>query len=80
VIANKTRHFALADIISAIPAAGQTPDVQELQNKLVQLEQSTQKTIQELTAQTAVLEQAKVFAGAVVRGGSYAFRHPGCPR
>jgi hypothetical protein len=41
----------------ALTGLGQAPDLQELQNKLVQFEESTQRAIQELKAQIAALEQ-----------------------
>jgi DcaP outer membrane protein len=59
VTATRTRHFALACLIGAATSFAQTPDLQELQNKLLQVEESTQKTIRELKAQIAALEQAE---------------------
>lgn len=40
-------------------ARAQTPDLQDLQKKLLEFEESTQKTIQELKAQIAAMQQAQ---------------------
>jgi hypothetical protein len=59
VIATKRWHLALACMLGAGPAAAQTSNLQDLQNKLLQFEESTQKAIAEMKAQIAVLEQAQ---------------------
>ena len=46
-------------IFAAAPAYGQTPGLEDLQNKLLQFEESTQKTIQELKAQIAALQRGQ---------------------
>jgi hypothetical protein len=43
----------------------QTPTVEDLQSQLRQFEESTQRTIQDLKAQIAVLQQAQKPAAAV---------------
>jgi len=45
-------------------ALGQEPGLQDLQKKLLDFEQSTQKAIQDLKAQISALEQANKLAGA----------------
>src|SRR5262249_22107312 len=59
VTATRTTHFALAWLVGAATSVAQTPDLQELQNKLQQVEESTQKTIKELKAQIDALEQGQ---------------------
>ncbi len=54
-----TRSFALAWTIGVAVARAQSSDLQDLQKKLVEFEESTQKTIQELKAQIAALQQAQ---------------------
>ena len=60
----RIRRFVLAATISAGVAPAQTPSLQDLQNKLVQFEESTQKTITELKAQIAALQQGQKAARA----------------
>lgn len=45
--------------LGAVVALAQTPNLQDLQNKLLQFEESTQKTIQELKSQIAALQQTQ---------------------
>jgi len=45
--------------IGAVAAYSQTADLQDLQKKLVEFEESTQRTIQELKAQIAALQQSQ---------------------
>jgi hypothetical protein len=52
-------------MIGAATALAQTPSLEDLQNKLLQYEESTQKTIAELKAQIASLQQAQKPQGAV---------------
>jgi hypothetical protein len=59
VIAATGRQIALACTIGAAVALAQTPTVEELQKKLLEVEASTQKTIQELKVQIAALQQAQ---------------------
>jgi hypothetical protein len=49
----------LAWTIGAAVARAQSPELQELQKKLSEFEESTQKTIQELKAQIAALQQSQ---------------------
>ena len=49
--------LALVSILMVPAGLAQTPTVQDLQNKLLQFEESTQKTIAELKAQIAALQQ-----------------------
>jgi hypothetical protein len=57
VISSTIRRLALALGISAGVALAQTPNLQDLQNKLLQFEESSQKTIAELKAQIAALQR-----------------------
>jgi len=66
-IATTRRSFVLAWTIGVAVARAQSSDLQELQKKLVEFEESTQKTIQELKAQIAALQQAQKPAAAPVR-------------
>src|SRR5260370_41876680 len=59
VIANAVHRLGLVLTISLATAAAQTPEVQELQKKLVEFEESTQKTIQALKAEIVALQQAQ---------------------
>src|SRR4029077_16392041 len=59
VIANTGRLLALASIIGIMAARAQSPSVQDLQTKLLQFEESSQKTIAELKAQIAALQQGQ---------------------
>src|SRR5690349_24240444 len=65
MIKTKTQRFALACVIGVATAVAQTPTVQDLQNKLLQFEESSQKTIAELKAQIAAL-QGQHTAGSAV--------------
>ena len=56
-MATTTRQFMLAFLVGAATALAQTPSLQDLQNKLLQYEESTQKTIAELKAQIAALQR-----------------------
>jgi hypothetical protein len=67
VRATTRRRFVLAWTIAVAAASAQTPDIQELQKKLLEFEQSTQKTIQEMKAQIAALQQAQKSPGPVSR-------------
>ncbi len=51
--------------MSIVTARAQTPNLQDLQNTLLQFEESTQKTIAELKAQIAALQQAQKAPRAV---------------
>ena len=64
MIANTGRKLALVSIIGMVAAQAQSPSVQDLQTKLLQFEESSQKTIAELKAQIASLEQAQKTPGA----------------
>jgi hypothetical protein len=57
VIATTRQRLALACLLSISPAFAQTPNLQELENKLSQFQESTQKTIAELKAQITALQQ-----------------------
>ena len=65
--ATTIRRFVLAWTVGVAAARAQTPDVQELQKKLLEFEQYTQKTIQEMKAQIATLQQAQKSPGPVSR-------------
>lgn len=54
-----TRQFMLAFMVGTATALAQSPSLQDLENKLLQYEQSSQKTIAELKAQIAALQQAQ---------------------
>jgi hypothetical protein len=54
-----TPRLASIWIFAVASAGAQTSSLEDLQNKLVQFEESTQKTIQELKAQIAALQQAQ---------------------
>ena len=53
------RYLILVCIIGVARVAAQTPTLQDLQNKLSQFEESSQKTIAELKAQIAALQAEK---------------------
>lgn len=55
----KCQCVAFACVISVASAFAQGPTLQDLQNKLLEFEESTQKTIQDLKAQIAALQQAQ---------------------
>jgi DcaP outer membrane protein len=59
VIASTTRKLALACMVSVATARAQTPTLQDLQTKLLQFEEESQKTIAELRAQIASLQQGQ---------------------
>jgi hypothetical protein len=59
VIATTRQRLVLACMLSVSTARAQTPNLQDLQNKLLQFEESSQKTIAELKAQIAALQQAQ---------------------
>ena len=65
MIAARPYRLALVYILGVPVGFAQTPTVQDLQNQLRQFEESTQKTIQDLKAQIAALQQAQKPAGAV---------------
>jgi hypothetical protein len=60
-----TCRFTSACIFSAAVALAQTPNLQDLQRKLLEFEESTQKQIQDLRAQIAALQQVQRPPGAV---------------
>ncbi len=57
--------LALTWTLAIAAAQAQTPDLQELQKKLLEFEQSTQKQIQELKAEIAAMQKAQKPSGAV---------------
>src|SRR2546430_2606302 len=57
--------LALVSILLVPAGHAQTPTVQDLQTQLRQFEESTQKTIQDLKAQIAAMQQAQKAAAAV---------------
>ena len=59
MIATTRQRLVLACMLSVSTARAQTPNLQDLQNKLLQFEESSQKTIAELKAQIAALQQAQ---------------------
>jgi hypothetical protein len=63
VRAGTTWRFASIFTLSAAAALAQTPSVQDLQKKLLEFEESTQKTIQDLKAQIAALQETGKPAG-----------------
>src|SRR6266852_3622795 len=65
VISTTTRRLALAYMVDAATALAQAPSLQDLQNKLLQYEESSQKAIAELKAQIATLQQAQKPPGAL---------------
>jgi len=65
VFGNRAVRFASLGAIGVAAAHAQTPNLQDLQNKLIEFEQSTQKTIQDLKAQIVALQQAQKIASAV---------------
>jgi hypothetical protein len=65
VISSPIVRLVLATTLGVGLAFAQTPSLQDLQNKLLQFEESTQKTITELKAQIAALQQAQKAPGAV---------------
>lgn len=65
MISTTTRQFALACMVGVATALAQTPNVQELQTKLLQFEAASQKTIAELKAQIAALQHGQKPPGPV---------------
>ena len=59
MIATTGRKLALASIIGIMAARAQAPSVQDLQTKLLQFEEASQRTIAELKAQIAALQQGQ---------------------
>ena len=64
MITNTTLRFAALCILGIGTVFAQTPSLQDVQNKLLEFEQSTQKTIQDLKAQIAALQQPQNTASA----------------
>src|SRR5258705_7869382 len=56
MIKTKSQRLALACMVGVVTAVAQTPNGQDLQSKLLQFEESSQKTIAELKAQIAALQ------------------------
>ena len=67
MIANTTSRLASVCILGVGTVCAQTPSLQDLQNKLLQFEESSQKTIAELKAQIAALQGAQTSPGTVPR-------------
>src|SRR5260370_36089021 len=65
MIKTKSQRFALACMVGVATAVAQTPNIQDLQNKLLQFEESSQKTIAELKAQIAALQGGHTAMSAV---------------
>ena len=65
MIADKIWRVVSLCTFGAAAALAQPPSVQDLQNKLLEFEASSQKTIQELRAQIAALQQAQKPSGTV---------------
>jgi hypothetical protein len=63
--ANTTSWLASLCILGVGTLCAQTPSLQDLQNKLLQFEESSQKTIAELKTQIAAMQQAQKPQGAV---------------
>jgi hypothetical protein len=59
MIVSMPRRLALAWMLGVAAASAQTPTLQDLQNKLLQFEESSQKTIAELKVQIAALQQGQ---------------------
>jgi len=64
VIPTRARRLTLVYMIGFATTFAQTPNVEELRNQLLQIEQSTQKTIDDLKARIATLELAQKSSGA----------------
>jgi DcaP outer membrane protein len=67
VIATTRQRLVLACMLSVSTAFAQTPNLQDLENKLLQFEESSQKTIAELKAQIAALQGARTSQSTVPR-------------
>ena len=65
MIFNRTVCVGLVFAASVVTAVAQTPNLQDLQNKLLQFEEASQKTIADLKAQIAALQQGQNRPGAV---------------
>jgi hypothetical protein len=65
MICIRTRRLALAYMVGVATAPAQSPNLQDLQNKLLQFEESSQKTIAELKAQIATLQRGQSTSSAV---------------
>jgi hypothetical protein len=63
-MAKTITRLAMACAVVVAAARAQTPSLQDLQDKLLQFEESTQKTIADLKAQIAALQQAQKPSGA----------------
>jgi DcaP outer membrane protein len=59
VIAASGWKLALASVIGIVAARAQSPSIQDLQTRLLQFEESSQRTIAELKAQIAALQQGQ---------------------
>ncbi|MGA7239067.1 MAG: hypothetical protein WBY44_25525, partial [Bryobacteraceae bacterium] len=59
MILDTTRRLALACMIGVMACSAQTPTVQDLQYKLLRFEEESQKTIAELKAEIAALQQGQ---------------------
>jgi outer membrane DcaP-like protein len=67
VIATTRQRLVLACMLSVSTAFAQTPTLQDLENKLLQFQESTQKTIADLKAQIAALQGAQTSPSTVPR-------------
>ena len=67
MIAGTKRKLAVACIFSVAAVRAQTPTLQDLQNQLLQFEESSQKTIAELKGQIAALQAARTSPSAAPR-------------
>ena len=64
-MAKTIARLAMAWVVVVAAARAQTPSLQDLQNKLLQFEESTQKAIADLKAQIAALQQVQKPSSAV---------------
>ncbi len=67
MIATTRQRLVLACMLTVSTAFAQTPNLQDLENKLLQFEESSQKTIAELKAQIAALQGARTSPSTVPR-------------
>ena len=67
MIATTRQRLVLAFMLSVSTTFAQTPTLQDLENKLLQFQESTQKTIAELKAQIAALQGAQTSPGNMPR-------------
>jgi hypothetical protein len=58
-VGSATRKLALACMVSVVAARAQAPTVQDLETKLLEFEEESQKTIAELKAQIAACNEGK---------------------